>query len=189
MALRKSDTGASPPLARIWTIGHSNRSMEEFAAVLQSHKIEFVADVRLLPGSRRHPHFNRETLTVSLRDDGMGYEHFHELGGRRQARPDSRNKAWRNEAFRGYADHMETAEFGDALQRLTKAAAQRRVAIMCAEILWWQCHRGLIADSLKVRGTEVLHIIDAKPPAPHPFTAAARVEEGVVSYGGDAELL
>ena len=147
-------------MTRIWTIGHSTRTIEEFIGALQANGIKLVADVRLLPGSKRYPQFNKEELATSLREDGIGYEHFPELGGRRKARKDSRNTAWRNESFRGYADHMETAEFANGIARLQQMADRDgATAIMCAEAVWWKCHRSLIADYLKAHGVAVIHII------------------------------
>lgn len=169
-----------PP--RLWTIGHSTRSLDDFISLLEGNGIGVVADVRLLPGSKRYPHFNGDALASSLLRNGIGYEHFRDLGGRRKSRPDSQNIAWRNDAFRGYADHMETAEFHAAVARLLGLAAERATAIMCAEAVWWRCHRGLISDYLKVRGVEVSHIIDATKTQLHPWTSAAHVVEGELSY-------
>jgi uncharacterized protein (DUF488 family) len=167
----------------LYTIGHSTRSAEDFIAILHAHGVKLVADVRLLPGSKRYPHFNAEQLQRSLGAAGIRYEHFRELGGRRKPRPDSTNTAWRNEAFRGYADYMETPEFAAGVQRLLdSAAAYGRTAIMCAEAVWWRCHRGLVSDDLKVRGYEVLHIINAERTESHPYTSAARVLDGTLSY-------
>jgi uncharacterized protein (DUF488 family) len=150
---------------------------------LQAHGIKLVADVRLLPGSKRYPQFNREELARSLSEGGIAYEHFPELGGRRKARKDSRNTAWRNESFRGYADHMEIAEFANGMERLQEMAdSHGATAIMCAEAVWWKCHRGLIADYLKADGLAVIHIIDASKAEPHPFTSAARIVDGKLSY-------
>ena len=127
--------------------------------------------------------FNKEELARSLREDGIGYEHFPELGGRRKARKDSRNTAWRNESFRGYADHMETAEFANGIARLQQMADRDgATAIMCAEAVWWKCHRSLIADYLKAHGAAVIHIIDASKAEPNPFTSAARIVDGKPSY-------
>jgi len=152
---------------------------------LQANGIKLVADVRLLPGSKRYPQFNKEELAKSLRQDGIDYEHFAELGGRRKAWKGSPNTAWRNESFRGYADHMETAEFARAITRLQKMAGSRgTTAIMCAEAVWWKCHRSLIADHLKVQGIEVIHIIDQNKTEAHPFTSAARVADGKLDYSG-----
>jgi uncharacterized protein (DUF488 family) len=168
---------------RIWTIGHSTRSIEEFTALLTQNSIAVLADVRLLPGSNRYPHFNSAALAASLNEQGIRYEHFRELGGRRRPRPDSPNTAWRNDAFRGYADHMESAEFHAGIARLLElASAVGPTALMCAEAVWWRCHRGLVSDYLKARGVEVLHIVDSKKPAPHPWTSAATIIEGRLSY-------
>ena len=170
-------------IKQIWTIGHSTRSIDDFIAALQTNEIKFVADVRLLPGSKRYPHFNKEALADSLGKKGIGYEHFPELGGRRKPKPDSHNTAWRNEAFRGYADHMETKEFQNGIVRLLQLGQEvGPIAVMCAEAVWWRCHRALISDFLKVRGVEVIHIIDAKKTEAHPFTSAARIVDGKLIY-------
>lgn len=170
-------------LATLWTIGHSNVSFDAFLERLRAQGIDRVADVRRFPGSRRHPHFGQEPLADALARAGIDYLHFPELGGRRRAAPDSHNTAWRNEAFRGYADYMETPEFRAGIDRLLDAAADHRVAILCAERLWWQCHRGLIADFLKAGGHEVLHIT-GKGAEAHPYTTAARIVDGRLSYRG-----
>src|SRR5689334_19135925 len=128
----------------IWTIGHSTRAIEEFIKLLKEQNIGVLADVRQFPGSRRYPQFGQEQLCKSLAKEGIEYVHFPELGGRRKARPDSPNTAWRNEAFRGYADYMMTGEFRAGMGRLLKLARRKRTAIMCAEAVWWRCHRGLI---------------------------------------------
>ena len=132
----------------IFTIGHSTHPIEEFLNLLRNHQIQVVADVRRFPGSCRHPHFGQENLSTALQQNGIDYVHFPELGGRRKARPDSRNTAWRVEAFRGYADYMETTDFCTGMERLLEMADAKQSCIMCAEALWWQCHRGLIADWL-----------------------------------------
>ena len=175
--------------AQIWTIGHSTRSIEAFIATLAAHDITLVADVRLLPGSKRYPHFNSDALADSLGSHGIRYAHFRELGGRRKPRPDSPNSAWRNDAFRGYADYIETPEFAAGIERLLTLARDSRVAVMCAEAVWWRCHRGLAADYLKSRGIEVLHIMDAKKADPHPFTSAAQIVDGRLSYRESGRLL
>jgi len=175
---------------KIWTIGHSTRTIEEFIGALQAHGIKLVADVRLLPGSKRYPQFNKEELAKSLIDCGINYEHFPELGGRRRPRKDSVNTAWRNDAFRGYADHMETTEFVAGIARLeNETERQGAAAIMCAEAVWWKCHRNLIADYLKAKGTEVIHIIDANKTEPHPFTSAARIVAGKLGYSSNGPEL
>jgi len=177
-------------MTRIWTIGHSTRTIEEFIAALQANGIKLVSDVRLLPGSRRYPQFNKEALAKSLADHAIGYEHFPKLGGRRKPRRDSRNTAWRNDAFRGYADHMETAEFANGIARLQQMADRDgATAIMCAEAVWWRCHRSLIADYLKAQGVDVIHILDANKIDPHAFTSAANIVDGKLDYSKtDQEL-
>ena len=178
---------ASISTQRIWTIGHSTRSSDDFIAALAAHGIKLVADVRLLPGSKRYPHFNSDALAASLTAAGIGYEHFRELGGRRRPRPDSPHTAWRNDAFRGYADHMDSADFRAGIERLlASSAAIGPTAIMCAEAVWWRCHRGLVSDYLKARGVEVLHIADVKKADPHPWTSAATIVDGALSYRADA---
>jgi uncharacterized protein (DUF488 family) len=166
----------------LWTIGHSTRTLGEFIAALESRQIEALADVRKMPGSRRYPHFDQPRIAAALLATGIVYEHFPELGGRRQPRPDSRNTQWRHSAFRGYADYMESSEFADAMERLTALALEKRTAVMCAELVWWRCHRSLIADWLKVRGWQVVHIFDAEKTQVHPFTSAARIVAGALSY-------
>jgi len=166
----------------IWTIGHSTLSIAEFIRTLKSFAIEIVVDVRSFPGSRRYPHFNRENLMQSLTQASIEYLHLPELGGRRRARADSQNLAWRNESFRGYADYMETPDFREGIARLLDLTSARRTAIMCSEAVWWRCHRSLISDYLKAKGVEVTHIAAAEKSAPHPFTTAARIVNGKLSY-------
>ena len=171
-------------MASIWTIGHSTRKIDIFLSLLEENRIKLVADVRMFPGSKRYPQFGREALAKSLSEVGIGYEHFPELGGRRKAKPDSHNTAWRNESFRGYADYMETDDFRNGIARLVDRAEESGpTAIMCAEAVWWRCHRSLISDYLKARGVEVIHILDEKKREPHPFTSAARIVNGQLSYG------
>ena len=174
---------------QVWTIGHSTRSWSEFVALLRAHRVEAIADVRRFPASRKHPHFNGPVMQEALRADAVAYAHFPELGGRRSARKDSRNTGWRNASFRGYADYMETAPFKAAMVRLAALAAHKRTAIMCAESMWWRCHRGLIADLLKSRGVEVLHITDAREAQEHPYTGAASIVDGALSYAGQQPRL
>ena len=172
---------------QLWTIGHSTRPIDELIEALRSFEIKVLADVRSFPASRRYPHFNREQLKVSLPEAGIEYQHFPELGGRRRVRPDSHNMAWRNKMFRGYADYMETDEFRIGIARLLEIARARRTAIMCAEAVWWRCHRSLISDYLKANDVEVMHIMRAGESEAHPFTAAARIVNGELSYRGVLE--
>jgi uncharacterized protein (DUF488 family) len=171
----------------VWTIGHSTRSLPEFLDLLSSHDIEALADVRRYPGSRRLPHFAREALEIELDKRGIAYQWFPELGGRRTPAPDSPNTAWRSAAFRGYADYMATEPFAEGLIRLVNLASGLRTAIMCAEALWWRCHRGLIADVLRWQGLDVVHILGSGSSSPHPYTPAARIVGGRLSYSADAE--
>ncbi len=168
----------------VWTIGHSTRSLEEFIKALQAHSITCLVDVRSFPGSRRNPQFAKEALSHSLASAGIAYLHLPKLGGRRRSWVDSRNVAWRNEAFRGYADHMETEEFREGIEELLGHAGTGRTAIMCAESVWWRCHRSLIADYLKAYGCLVTHIIDSKHATEHSYTSAARIIDGKLSYRG-----
>jgi uncharacterized protein (DUF488 family) len=175
---------------RIWTIGHSTRSIDGFVSLLEENGIRLLADVRSWPGSKRYPQFNREALAESLNAHGIRYEHFPELGGRRKPKPDSRNSAWRNASFRGYADHMETEEFQEGVERLLALAREAGpIAIMCAEAVWWRCHRALISDYLKARGVEIVHILDANKTEPHPFTSAAHIVDGTLSYAREGDQL
>ncbi len=160
--------------AGVWTVGHSTRTWDAFRAVLDAHGIEAIADVRRFPGSRRYPWFASETMADALPVIGMQYLWVPELGGRRKVRPGSLNGAWRNAAFQGYADHMASDEFQAGLAKVLALAGERRTALMCAEAVWWRCHRRLIADLLQHRGVPVLHIIGDKPAQPHPQSADAR---------------
>ena len=140
--------------------------------------------MRTFPGSRRYPQFNKAALADSLKQNRIQYFHMPDLGGRRTAKKDSKNTAWKNASFRGYADHMESAEFQKGIKRLLEIAAEQRTAVMCAEAVWWRCHRSLISDFLKARGVEVIHILSEMKTEPHPYTSAARIVEGQLSYAG-----
>ncbi|HJP94605.1 MAG TPA: DUF488 domain-containing protein [Pyrinomonadaceae bacterium] len=168
----------------IWTVGHSTRTEEKFREILVAHDIQVLVDVRSFPGSRRYPQFNRSELSESLPRHGIEYKHEPRLGGRRSPRADSHNTAWRNQQFRGYADYMETEQFKAGVEELLELAREKRVAVMCAEAVWWRCHRGLLADYLKAAGDTVIHIIDEKKTEEHPFTSAARIVDGELSYRG-----
>jgi uncharacterized protein (DUF488 family) len=165
-------------------VGHSTRSSEEFTDILLAHQIGALVDVRSFPGSRRYPHFNKPELARALAAAGIQYFHSPRLGGRRRPSPDSKNTAWQNASFRAYADHMDTEEFRQGIDELVELAAAKRTAIMCAESLWWRCHRSLISDFLKARGFEVIHILDAKKTEEHPYTTAARIVDGRLAYEG-----
>jgi uncharacterized protein (DUF488 family) len=166
----------------VWTIGHSTRTSDEMLTVLAAHEIEAVVDVRRFPGSRRLPQFGSAALEASLRAAGVSYRWLGALGGRRRADADSPNDAWQNDAFRGYADHTESEEFADGLFELLMVASGLRTAIMCAELLWWRCHRRIIADVLTSLGYDVRHIRDASDAELHELAPPARLVDGVLTY-------
>ena len=166
----------------IYTVGHSSRGLDEFIVLLKAHGVETLADIRKLPGSNKHPHFNQEELAASLARVGVGYVYLRELGGRRRQNKDSLNTAWRNRSFRAYADHMETDEFKRGVDDLLGYAREKRVALMCSEAVWWRCHRALVADYLKAAGVTVRHIMGEAVVKPHPYTSAAKVADNKLSY-------
>jgi uncharacterized protein (DUF488 family) len=166
----------------IFSVGHSNISLERFNGLLKDASIEEIADVRRFPGSKRYPHFEKSFLKAELGKIGIGYVHFPEMGGRRTPSPDSINDRWRSAQFRGYADHMKSEEFRIAFLQLKRIASNLRVACMCAEGLWWQCHRSLICDLLKSEGWKVWHILPSGKLQEHPYSSAAVVLDGRLSY-------
>ncbi len=174
--------GVVPARWLVWTIGHSTRSIDDVLAMLAANDIEAVADVRRHAGSRTHPQFNPIALAASLAAQGIEYAPMPELGGRRTPHADSHNTIWRSESFRGYADYMETPPFQIAIAHLLELARRRRTALLCAEAVWWRCHRSLIADFLKADGVEVRHILSQNRTEPHPYTPAARLIDGHLSY-------
>jgi uncharacterized protein (DUF488 family) len=167
---------------RIFTIGHSTHPLVEFIQLLGVFEVGQVADVRRFPGSRRRPWFNREVLAGELQSRGLRYVHLSALGGRRRASPDSPNGGWRVEAFRGYADHMGRAEFKAGLAALELRARQRPTAVMCAEGLWWRCHRRLISDALTIHGWDVVHIGFGGDATTHELPAFAVTDAGGLTY-------
>lgn len=166
----------------LWTIGHSTHPWETFVRLLHESGIETVVDVRRFAGSRRHPHYGTEAMRDALPDAGIRYVPMPDLGGRRRARPDTHNTAWRHPAFRGYADYMETDGYQRARGQLAELAARERSAVMCAEALWWQCHRSLISDDFKADGWTVLHLQSSGGAKEHPYTGAARIVDGRLDY-------
>jgi uncharacterized protein (DUF488 family) len=162
----------------VFTVGHSTRPIEDLLALLAEHGVRTLVDVRRFPGSRRHPQYSRDALAASLAAAGIQYVHEPDLGGRRAARPDSPHTAWRVEAFRGYADYMETPEFQAALERLIQRATGETVAILCAEAVPWRCHRRLISDALVARGVQVMHIMGPGRANSHELDANARLLPG-----------
>jgi uncharacterized protein (DUF488 family) len=173
------------PHETLYTIGHSNRSLEDFLALLQGESIARLVDVRRFPGSRRHPHFGQEALAESLHEAGIVYRHLPELGGRRSKRlENSPNTAWEVEAFNAYADHLQSEEFATGLAALVEEARAGRTVIMCSEAMPWQCHRRLIADALLARGWTVLDILGPRSTRPHKLTSFASVDGTQVTYPG-----
>jgi uncharacterized protein (DUF488 family) len=173
------------PTNRVWTIGHSTRTADEFVSLLRSQEIDRLADIRTIPQSRRHPHFGRDALSARLAVEGIQYRHFKDLGGLRKPRADSANGAWKNQSFRGYADHMQTPEFAAAVDELLAFGDGGRVAVMCAEAVWWQCHRMLLSDALVARRIDVQHILSPTSVQPHRPTPFAQIQDdGHVRYPG-----
>jgi uncharacterized protein (DUF488 family) len=166
----------------IYTIGHSTHSLHTFLAMLHSFDIKLLVDIRSLPGSRKFPQFNKENLELSLPESGIAYKHKLDLGGRRKVKKDSHNTTWRNASFRGYADYMETDAFADAVANLEELATEQRTVYMCAEAVWWRCHRSMVSDYLKVRGWTVLHIMGIGKIQEHTYTSPARIVDGNVCY-------
>lgn len=167
---------------RIYTVGHSNRTLDEFLDVLKQSGIRRIADVRVWPRSRRHPHFSDENLNASLREAGIEWRHFEALGGMRKPRKDSPNQGWETEGFRGYADYMATHHFDKALRELMDWAGEAPTAVMCAEARPSRCHRRLISDALVVRGVEVEHIGAGGEDGAHEVTEFADVRDGELVY-------
>ena len=166
----------------VWTIGHSTHTLDELVAMLHSFKISFVADIRSYPGSRKFPQFNKEVLEVSLPKHNIKYAHLKKLGGRRKVNPESKNTTWHHEAFRGYADYMETEAFAEGIKELIAIALEQRTAYMCSEAVWWRCHRSMVSDYLKADGWDVQHIMAIDKSTEHPYTQPARVVDGNLTY-------
>ena len=176
-------------MATFFTIGHSTRSLEELIEALQAHSIQTLVDIRAFPMSRRLPHFNRESLEKALPPAGIDYIWMKDLGGRRKkSRADSPNVALRNDSFRNYADYMLTSQFEHAIAELIRIGEPSRTAYMCAERVYFRCHRMLISDWLVAHGHQVLHIDDAKPPKSHQLMNEVRVLEDRLIYRGDRLL-
>jgi uncharacterized protein (DUF488 family) len=170
----------------IWTVGHSTRTLDDFVATLQAYQIELIVDVRRFPGSRRLPQFGTRELKAGLEQNGVQYLWLESLGGRRSPDLASRNGGWTNSAFRGYADHTATEEFAEGLFELLNISSGLRTAVMCAELLWWRCHRRIIADVLVSLDVEVTHIRNAQFSEPHKLSAPGRLVDGDLSYEPDA---
>ena len=166
----------------VFTIGHSNRPLDEFLRMLRAHSIDLLVDVRTMPRSRQNPQFNRETLPAGLAAAGVDYRHMPGLGGLRHPRKDSINTGWQNASFRGYADYMQTPEFERNLDELIALGATHTTAIMCAESLPWRCHRSMIADALTARSIPAYHIMSADKAHLHKLRDFAQVHDDRVTY-------
>jgi uncharacterized protein (DUF488 family) len=176
-------------VATLYTVGHSTRPLDEFIAVLQAQSIQALVDIRSFPMSRRLPHFNRESMEKALPEAGIRYVWLQELGGRRKKiRDDSPNLALRNDSFRNYADYMLTENFHRGIAELVTLAEQSRTAYMCAERVYFHCHRMLVSDWLVAHGHEVFHIDGTGPVKAHELMAEARLIDGEVIYRGDRLL-
>lgn len=184
MQTRTDARASATPSPTIFTIGHSTRALADFLDLLRAHGVGQIADVRTVPRSARHPQFSGDQLERSLAAAGLGYRHFAPLGGLRKPRRDSVNTAWREPGFRGYADHMQTDEFWRALDELVVFGTARATAVMCAEAVWWRCHRRLLGDALLVRGVPVRHILGEAPAKPHELSDFAKPAGGRVTYPG-----
>ena len=174
-------------MPRVSTVGHSNRSLEEFVRILKGYGIERVIDVRRFPVSRKWPHFNAVELARGLAESRIAYAGLPEAGGRRRPRPDSPHGAWRVDAFRGYADFMDTQEFERVLETAQALAREKASALMCAEALVWRCHRSLLGDAFVARGWEVSDILSEKEARPHRLPEFARLEGERIVYDGSSD--
>jgi uncharacterized protein (DUF488 family) len=170
------------PETTVLTVGHSTRALPEFIGILKAHSVTLVVDVRRFPRSRHNPQFNKETLPIALKTEGIRYIHMPELGGLRRPSRDSANKALRNKGFRGYADYMQTREFTENLLKLMALARENRVAVMCAEALPWHCHRSLLSDALTVKHIKVEHILNSEHKFNHELSPNAVVEGTKITY-------
>src|ERR1041384_3332362 len=168
----------------IWTIGHSTHSIDNFIALLTSHQISTLVDVRRFPGSKRLPQFNKLALSESLTAAGIKYIHLPDLGGRGSLSADLRKTRLGKAGFRGYADYMESEAFTQGIDRLLELAGESRTAIMCAEALWWRCHRSLISDHLLSKQMDVVHILSTGKTEAHHYTSAAMIIDGELTYPG-----
>jgi uncharacterized protein (DUF488 family) len=165
------------PQRTLFTIGHSTRTWQEFIDLLHAWKIEELVDVRSIPGSRAFPWFAQNKMKIALPNAGIRYTHLPDLGGRRHSRKNSPNTGWRNASFRSYADYMQTPEFRDGLQQLNAIRKKHRTCIMCAEAVWWRCHRRMIADAELAQKIPVRHIMTPTSATPHTLTPFAQIQK------------
>jgi len=167
---------------QIYTIGHSTREIEEFIAILKENNIDLLVDIRRYPSSRKFPQFHSKELEESLKKEKIDYIWMEDLGGRRKVNKDSKNTKWRKETFRAYADYMETESFNKAMEKLEELAKENNVVYMCAEAVWWSCHRSLISDYLKAKNWKVIHLMGLNNSQEHPYTQPATIKNNKVYY-------
>jgi len=172
---------------KIYTIGHSTRSIEEFASILQKYKIRQLVDIRTIPKSRRNPQYGQENLEESLAEAGIKYIQMKDLGGLRPAVKETKNAGWKNQSFRNYADYMQSADFAEAVEELKNISHNAKTVMMCAEAVPWRCHRRLVGDALLIREVEVIDIFDEKNSKPHLLTSFAKVEGEKITYPTSTE--
>ncbi|HPM42299.1 MAG TPA: DUF488 domain-containing protein [Candidatus Omnitrophota bacterium] len=170
------------PVYKLYTVGHSDKPLDQFIRLLKSHTIKQLVDVRTIPRSRHNPQFNKADLSERLRNKGIGYRHMKQLGGLRHTKAESQNLGWENLSFRGFADYMETDEFAKAIEKLKAIARKKRTAIMCAEAVPWRCHRSLIADALTYHHWKVFHIMSFKSTKIHKITSFLHIFKGKIAY-------
>ena len=173
----------TPPV--VFTVGHSTRTLDSFIDLLRERGVKRLVDIRTVPRSRHNPQFNKETLPQALASAGIKYTHMPDLGGLRRPRRHSANPGWRNASFRGFADYMQTEEFGSGMQKLMALAERQEIVLMCAEAVPWRCHRSLIADALLVRGVKVHHIMSGHACKEHSLTPWAKVKGKSITYPPD----
>lgn len=166
----------------VYTIGHSTLEIDQFISLLKQNKIQLLVDIRAYPGSRKYPQFNKDALEKSLVKNGIDYLHMQSLGGRRKKPESAKQTGWKNESFSNYAGYMQTDEFHTAMGELKALAAEKRLAFMCSEAVWWRCHRSLVSDQLKAEGWKVLHIMNGNHLREHPYTAVAEIVNGKLEY-------
>lgn len=185
--VKRGETATAQKLkgVRVYTVGHSTRSLSDFVALLRRFGIERVVDIRSIPRSLHTPQYNRENLAAKLRATEISYVHLKKLGGRRHATKSSINLGWRNKSFRGYADYMQTRAFQEGMERLVSLAKTKTTAVMCAEAVPWRCHRSLVGDALLVRGAKVIDVLGLAKAKAHVLTPFAEVRGRAITYPSD----
>lgn len=179
---KQAATSSSDKPKTVYTIGHSNFSLDEFLGRLKAHGIKQVLDIRSIPRSRHNPQFSQTLIKKSLEDNGIGYKYIPNLGGRRRGKGPSQNLGWQHPAFRNYADYMQTPDFDRGMEQAQELAGSKKSALMCAEAVPWRCHRSLVGDAMKVRGWKVLDIMNKSTVKEHQITPFAKVDGTTITY-------